>query len=179
MPKFIYIWKYLIFTLLFLKNFKKGWEPTIVVQFWLCEHKCLRALLMVTVRKADMIETNEPCHWWTGSLCKSDNPEILPFKEETWHSSSQSLLKPCLSTCLSHVTPNVKRGKGSERQTDWCPIIHCFTNNVWNVYSGIYDLACSNSNFPVCVAKIPIHFSFVPLKWNSLLLPTHAICFPL
>lgn len=76
------------------------------------------------------------------------------------HSFSHSLLrKPCLSTCLSNVTPNIKKGKeGKGKQID-APSFIVSQINVWNVYSGIYDLACSNSNFPVCVATIPIHFS--------------------
>lgn len=76
----------------------------------------------------------------------------------------------CLSTCLSNVTPNIKKGKeGKGKQID-APSFIVSQINVWNVYSGIYDLACSNSPSS-CVATIPIHFSFCSTQMELITAP--------
>lgn len=91
-----------------------------------------------------------------------------------------------LSIQLSEdVTPNVKKGKGREgirgrqtKQTDAPSFIgsQIISEMFILIFMTLHVLTLFT--FPICVATILTHLSFVPVKWNSSLLPTHAICFP-
>lgn len=118
-----------------------------------------------------------------GSLRKSDNKEILPFKEEPWHAFSHGLLETCLSTCLRMSLQMLRKGREGirGRQTKQIDAPSFIGSQIISemfilIFMTLHVLTLFT--FPICVATILTHLSFVPVKWNSSLFPTHAICFP-
>lgn len=126
--------------------FKKCLGLNIILPFQLCKIVCLRGLLIVLVRKADITETNEHYNLMGRELMQSRSQ-----RHPTTSGGTMAFFLPWfagdLSIHLENFTPNIKKGKGSARQCRENKLMshHWLTNTIWDVYSDIYD--CARSNF--------------------------------